>query len=324
MANHYYATMRNLSTGGSKFALCLAIVFSGALNLAAQSRFDQSDARERSMVPLSDSFSSGSSWQGSSWLNNGLRQTPDWRLGVTVTNQENGVVVRNVTPNSAGARARLEPNDLIITVGGYQVGMIDGRLFDLGDELKRRADASGVVSMLVQDHNNGVISNVRVQLDASTSTLTGELIYRERLPIPSDAVITVLVEDVTRPFAAIRGGQVSYRPNGANTIPLRSPMIRTISSRRYLSGACVCHVSARSNDLRIGAIATRTDSRQSIDGSIKPRPRRNAIAGTGGGSVVTAGYPNFNLIDDEIIAIYRKYLNRSPTSGEFGCAACES
>ncbi len=32
--------------------------------------------------------------------------------------------------------------------------------------------------------------------------------------------------------------------------------------------------------------------------------------------MVTAGYPNFNQIDDEIIAIYRKYLNRSPTSGE--------
>ncbi len=200
MYGTHWKLLRLRAAAGLKFALLTA---SAALMLTesgySQTRFDQPATRDRSMTALPGALGQAGSWSGSSWLSSNLMQPPEWQLGVSVENRDTGALVRSVAPNSAGARARLEPDDLIIAVGGYQIGIIDGRLFDLGEELRRRADASGIVSMLVQDHNSGQIANVRVQLDASKTTLSGEVVYRERFALPSDAIITVQIEDVTRP-----------------------------------------------------------------------------------------------------------------------------
>ena len=74
-----------------------------------------------------------------------------------------GVRVRSVTPGSAASRARIEVGDSIVTVNGYQVGMVQGRLYDLSEEISRRADASGAVTLVVQDHRTSALASVRVQ-----------------------------------------------------------------------------------------------------------------------------------------------------------------
>lgn len=305
---------RVVTSTGLLFALliCLQTTETGL----SQSRFDQGLNRDRAMTPLFSAGNQSGGWQGNSWLNTTLNQPQDWQLGVRVDNTDAGVMIRSVNPNSAGARARLEPDDLIIAVGGYQVGIIDGRLFDLGEELRRRADSTGSVSMLVQDHNNGRISNVRVQLDANSSTLSGELIYRERLPLPSDAIITIQIEDLTRPYAAVRGGQISIRPIAGTTIPFEVAYDPT-----YIFQEDTYQVRAYVTSGGRTILETTQPQRVITQGN-PSKVRLNLVAvgtqlaSTPGSSVVTAGYPNYNSLDDQIVAIYRQYLGRNPTVGE--------
>jgi uncharacterized lipoprotein YbaY len=280
----------------------------------SQSRFDQGSTRDRAMTPLFGN--SQASWQSGQWLNSAMNQPTDWHLGVRVNNTENGVMITDVTPSSAGARARFERDDLIIAVGGYQVGMIDGLLFDLGDELRRRADSTGAVSMLVQDHRTGRIANVRVQLDGNSTSLTGELVYRERLPLPSDSVVTVMITNVTRPYVAVRNGQVSFRPTTANSIPfeiaydpnyifpedtyeVRASVVS--GGREILQTVQAQPVITRGNPTKV-----RLNLASSAPG----------LASNPGTSVVTAGYPSYNAVNDQIAKIYMDYLGRAPTNGE--------
>ena len=71
------------------------------------------------------------------------------QLGVRVRNLDTGVEITYVFPNSPAARVGLQPGDRIITVGGYQVGYVDNKLFDLGDECNLRVTPNGMVRTLV-------------------------------------------------------------------------------------------------------------------------------------------------------------------------------
>ena len=89
----------------------------------------------------------------------------DWKLGVWAYNTENGVVVTRVAPDSAAAREGFEPGDRIVSVSGYQVGYVGDLLYPLGFELRRKADASGSVLLLVQNVRDKELLNLTVQLD---------------------------------------------------------------------------------------------------------------------------------------------------------------
>lgn len=87
-----------------------------------------------------------------------------WILGVHAYNTPTGVVITQVAPRSAAMEAGLEDQDVIITVNGFQVGEIDGRLFALGDELQHRAGLRGEVRLLVQNWRNRELVNLDVRL----------------------------------------------------------------------------------------------------------------------------------------------------------------
>lgn len=282
---------------------------------SAQTRFDQAATRDRFMTPLLGNSGQAGGWPGSSWLSTNLMQPQEWQLGVSVENRDTGALIRSVAPNSAGARARLEADDLIIAVGGYQIGMIDGRLFDIGEELRRRADTTGIVSLLVQDHNTGQIANVRVQLDASTTTLSGEVVYRERFPLPSDAIITVQIEDLTRPYVVVRGGQISLRPNGTGNIPFEIAYDANyvFQEDRYQVRAYVTSGGRTIYETAPQPVITQGNPSKVQLNLLKVGTQ---VASLPGSSVVTAGYPNYNSLDDQIIKLYQDYLGRNPTAGE--------
>lgn len=88
-----------------------------------------------------------------------------WRLGVFALNTDTGVRITRVVHNSPAWRAGLEANDSIVTVDGYQIGYVDGRLYDLASELQHRADAAGRVLLLVHNHRNGELVPMEVPLE---------------------------------------------------------------------------------------------------------------------------------------------------------------
>jgi len=90
---------------------------------------------------------------------------PRWRLGIYADSTDTGALVTRVSPNSPAWESGLEEGDRIVTVGGFQIGYVDGALFDLGDELQLRADRNGRVTLLVQNRRNLRLVNLEVTLE---------------------------------------------------------------------------------------------------------------------------------------------------------------
>ena len=147
----------------------------------------------------------------------GLRpeyQVPSWRLGVEVQNTEAGVLVVGVYPNTAAQRQGIEVGDVLVAIGGYQVGYVGGVLYDISDEFTLRADRFGRVDMLVQNRRDARLTNMTIGLDPrgtdgmipiwppistpvveTTHRLVGLVSYRESIRLPNDARLRVeLVE----------------------------------------------------------------------------------------------------------------------------------
>jgi uncharacterized lipoprotein YbaY len=128
-----------------------------------------------------------------------LSQTAQrWRLGIYPEDTDTGVIVKEVVRGSAAERAGLEVNDRVISVHGYQVGYVNGVLYDVGQEFERHADTNGWVRVLVQDNRNGRLMNLPVQLDGRQEAITGTITYRDRSALPRDAVATVELREVVR------------------------------------------------------------------------------------------------------------------------------
>ena len=94
---------------------------------------------------------------------------------------------------------------MIVTVLGYQVGRVNGRLYPLDRELELRADRRGHVSLLVQNHRNGQLTPLTVRLEPadrqrdplSTERIIGTISLRRLTTLARGAVLTVRLLDVT-------------------------------------------------------------------------------------------------------------------------------
>lgn len=90
-------------------------------------------------------------------------------FGARGTNQATGVLITQVIPGSPAQAAGLEVRDIVITVGGYQVGQVNGRTYDMEQEVNRRADRNGQVTLLVKDWRTGNLSNIVANVRSSSS-----------------------------------------------------------------------------------------------------------------------------------------------------------
>ena len=147
-----------------------------------------------------NSWQSGSSWQsGNNFdprVTNSQPTWQKWRLGIYPEDTDMGVIITQLVRGSAAERAGLEPKDRIIAVHGYQVGYVNGKLYDCGQEFERNADSQGWVRVLVQNHRDGKLMNIPVQLDPRHQGITGSVTTRTNASLPRDAVLNIELREV--------------------------------------------------------------------------------------------------------------------------------
>lgn len=275
--------------------------------LSAQNRFLDSDSRNRESLTQQSS----GHWQGSDWLEGAAQQMPEWKLGVRTENLSTGVRVTSVDRGSAAERVRIQVGDLIVSVGGYQVGMVNGRFYSLAEEINRRADTNGNVTLLLQDHFSRGLASVNVRLERSTQSLSGNLVYRDRDPLPSDAIVTVQIENVTRPHYEVHHGQTSFRPS--TRIDSRGNIPFEIAfDPNYVFADDVYEVRATITSR--GRTIYNTPNPQRVLTGGNANAVNLALASVYDRSVpaMTAGYPRYDDLNSRLIKLYQRYLDRSP------------
>jgi uncharacterized lipoprotein YbaY len=126
-------------------------------------------------------------------------QPGNYVLGVQARNTPTGVELLAVQPGSAAARAGLEAGDLVLTVGGQQVGIVGDWLYDIGDEVARRVTGD-TVTLLVRNRRTGGLVTVPVRFGpAMARAITGQAMARQNLPVSRAAMLVVRLLDVTQP-----------------------------------------------------------------------------------------------------------------------------
>ena len=123
---------------------------------------------------------------------------PRWKIGVYSKDTSTGVQIVQVVQNGAAHRAGLEKDDIILSVNGFQVGYVNGTLYDCGTEFERLADKNGWVSMLVYDNRTRSLTNLPVQLDSRLMKLGGTMTWRDAVSLPARSVAVVEMRERAR------------------------------------------------------------------------------------------------------------------------------
>jgi hypothetical protein len=89
-----------------------------------------------------------------------------WRLGIEVDNAPKGLLITEVSQNSAAWRYGLEPGDYVLDVMGYPVGYYEGAYYPLADTLNRVAQRDGWVNLLIWNHRTDAEETMWVQAES--------------------------------------------------------------------------------------------------------------------------------------------------------------
>lgn len=236
-------------------------------------------------------------------------QTPQrWRLGIYPEDTDTGVIVKEVVRGSAAERAGLEVNDRIVSVHGYQVGYVNGVLYDVGQEFERHADADGWVRVLVQDSRNGRLLNLPIKLDGRNEAITGTITYRGSTTLPRDAVATVELREVVR--SDLRPITIARQTiTGIRSVPIQFSLdydpTQTDNRRSY-----VLHASITSQGREIYSMRTGVPT-------LGNRPTSNVQLLVESTSNFPAG--TITNRQDQLAQItqwFRQYLGREPRAQE--------
>lgn len=125
-----------------------------------------------------------------------------WHLGVGIDVLDVGVRVTGVQYGSPAAQVGIETGDIIVNVGGHQVGRLADRIIDIGDALNDAADAQGRVRLLLQDLRTRNLIPVDVRLSRGglwygpgggnqVNAVTGLINVREPTVLPANSELRV-------------------------------------------------------------------------------------------------------------------------------------
>lgn len=302
--------------------ITLAISFAACLNPARVSGQAVGPVRELWQDDsgyLTTSSNLGSGWGDNRWLGS-AGNAREWDLGIEGTNTTTGVLVTQVRPNSTAARAGINPQDMVVNVAGTQVGRVGGRIFDLTEQLNRNASSGGSVDLLVYDARSMRLRSSRIQLDNRQGGLTGTLIVSDGR-LPRDAVVTLQLENITRPHYTVRNGEYSFRlptySNGTIPFSLNFDPAYILPSDTYRLRAFVTSAGRTIYDTREPQYVLTRGNPSTVRIRLTPSAYL-AVGGQGdySGGVITAGYPNYDVISQRVSENYQRYLGRRPSAVE--------
>ena len=122
--------------------------------------------------------------------------------GVQYENANAGILLTQVVPGSAAANQGLLVGDRILAVGGQQVGYVDGRLVDLGDEITRHITPAGQITLLVLTAG-GQLRSGPLKLASTGGVIQGTAMFQGGRPqVSPQAVMNLRMIDVTRDYAS--------------------------------------------------------------------------------------------------------------------------
>jgi uncharacterized lipoprotein YbaY len=264
----------------------------------------------------------------------------NWKLGVFVKNADVGAVVQSIDPGSAAQAAGINVGDVIVAVSSTRIGEYDGRIVDIADELKRSVDPYGRVSLLIQDVRSRALRSAVVTMTSTSSALSGTVALGDRGQLPIGSVLTVQLQNITKPYYEIAGGKAVMRAEGAG--PFRFELNydpRYIDPRdQYQLNAFVSLNNQVFYSLRqvvpIAASSLNQSFNLTLDrGNFQPGAATppatwltSSVPATAASSTVSAGYPSSTNLPstnlpgavntDALNQVFVSLLGRAPTSRE--------
>jgi uncharacterized lipoprotein YbaY len=227
-------------------------------------------------------------------------------------------IVLDVGRDDAQANANREFVRYALHQAGQSEDILSGFFpFDIAEEINNHADSSGRVQMVVLYRRSGQLRSVTAQLGNRQGALSGTLIVRNG-SIPPNSIVTVQLENATRPYFAVRNGQHTFR---APSYSQGSLPFRIDYDPRYVSGTdryvVRAYVTYNGNTIYETAQPTSvlTQGNPST-AQLVLTPKSFPFAGQPAGGVVTASYGSYDNITSRVTQAYQRYLGRSPTTME--------
>jgi uncharacterized lipoprotein YbaY len=236
-------------------------------------------------------------------------QPNSWRLGVAIDNVDTGVRLTEVERGMPADRAGLKQGDVIVNVAGYQVGYVNGGLFDLGDEIRRRVDQSGKVDFLVYDQAQRRLASMPITLvQPSSAGIRGQVVCNERITLTTQAVLTVRLRDVTYPnWQSIEVGNhvIPSPPHPPISFAIQVNQADIYPDHRYAVDAYL---------VDRGQIVLPSPAPVPVSPLSSTGPIQITLTRVGGGTPPSSTYAVGQL--DQIAQWYRQYLQRDATTQE--------
>jgi uncharacterized lipoprotein YbaY len=287
------------SRARSRAIVCLACFIAiASLDLVKGQEIRDRQAVERAVTPTA------TPGQSRAWPPTVGRPPGRFKLGIMARNTTTGVELTQVLANSVAQRVGLEAGDIIVSVEGYQVGYVSGRLYDLGDELTNRVNSQDRVELLVLKLRDHRLVNVSVQFSAATWAITGTIDTPDRTAAGRATRLSVRLLDVTHAhwndlavaevnLEAPRRWPIAYR--------LEVDPARLRAGHRYA-------VDARLSDRGLTLLQTRSPARVVLS------EKGSLVALT----LVSVGNRPDNIATpyDQITRWYERYLGRRPSERE--------
>ncbi len=244
------------------------------------------------------------------WTNN----WQGWQLGATIQNTPSGVLVQQVVPGGIAQIAGLKPGDVIVAVGGSQVGYTNGRVVDLIYEINRRVDVNGKVRLTVLDSASRQMRtyNLNISQRPSAASVVSGRVFLDAGYLPyGNSTIKVELLNVSRPYMTATGGSSYLNAYGQGPFPFS---IYTNSSYMNPQDSYRLVATLYDSNRQVIAYGTQDIGVPFAGGFASYDIRLQGMNMSLPNQVTSFGY--YYPSQNEITEAFRQYLSREPSASE--------